>query len=192
MFTEMEYPAAMRSYNKVRRAEGEAETRSRIVDALIRLHEEIGPSRTTISAVAAEAGVERLTVYRHFPDEHAMLTACSSRWAELNPLPPISEASTPAQVRRALIALYAWYRRNARMLAQLAADAERVPFVRENSAEAARYLDALTAALERAWPRRTAHRRATLRHALEFSTWRSLTQLAGSDEKAAAIVLGWL
>jgi AcrR family transcriptional regulator len=162
------------------------------VDALIKLHEEVGPSRTTVSAVAAEAGVERLTVYRHFPDEQAMLSACSSRWEERNPLPAIPDAATPAHVRRALLALYAWYRRNARMLTQLAADADRVPFIRDNAAQVAQYLDALASALERAWPRRRAHRRATLRHALEFSTWRSLAQLAGSDAKAAAIVLGWL
>lgn len=183
----------MRSYTKVRRAESEAETRARIVDALMSLHEQIGPARTTVSAVAAEAGVERLTVYRHFPDENAMLTACSSRWAELHPAPAVPKVETVAQVRRALVALYGWYRRNARMLAQIAADAERVPFVREVAlAETAEYLDAWTAALERAWPRRTPQRRATLRHAVEFSTWRSLEPLAGSDARAAAIVLGWL
>lgn len=180
----------MRSYTKIRRAESETETRDRIVEALMTLHEEVGPARTTVSAVAAQAGVERLTVYRHFPDENAMLTACSSRWAELHPAPAIPEKGSP---RRALLALYAWYRRNARMLAQINADAERVPALRDvvqrqNDA----YLDAFAAALERTFPRRSAARKATLRHAIEFSTWRSLTRLAKSDRAAVSIVLAWL
>jgi len=73
-----------RTYTKVRRAVAEEATRERIVSAIMELHEEIGPARTTVSAVAERAGVERLTVYRHFPDDRSMFQACSSRWIELN------------------------------------------------------------------------------------------------------------
>src|SRR5262249_54522395 len=82
--------ARKRTYTKTLRAESEESTRQRIVDALVELHEELGPSRTTVSAVAERAGVQRLTVYRHFPDEPSMIRACSAHWAQLNPLPDLA------------------------------------------------------------------------------------------------------
>ena len=57
-----------RRYDKRQRAHQEAETRQRIVDATIALHESIGGPSTTVTAIAGRAGVSRLTVYRHFPD----------------------------------------------------------------------------------------------------------------------------
>src|SRR3954462_10108184 len=84
MFTDM----ATRKYDRKRRAEQQAETRRRIVEAMVALHGEVGPARTTISAVAERAGVERLTVYRHFADETAMFQACSAHFAaEVAPYP---------------------------------------------------------------------------------------------------------
>src|ERR671911_2497873 len=77
MFTDM----TTRTYQKKRRAEREAETRQRIVEAIVALHREVGPARTTISAIAEQAGVERLTVYRHFTDETSMFQACSAHFA---------------------------------------------------------------------------------------------------------------
>jgi len=186
---------ARRNYTKVRRAEAETETRNRIVEALIELHEEVGPSRTSIRAVAERAGVERLTVYRHFPDENAMMRACSSRWAEINPPPAIPgfrDGDPLASCRRLLLALYAWYRRNARMLGHVAADLDRMPAVREVFASTETYLDALASALDRRWPARNKHRLATLRHAVEFPTWRSLDRLTGSDRRSVALVIDWL
>ena len=76
-----------RKYRKSRRAEQEEQTRDKIVDAAMALHEEIGPRATSISAIAERAGVQRLTVYRHFKDDVTIFQACSSRWFELNPPP---------------------------------------------------------------------------------------------------------
>src|SRR6188768_4062572 len=76
-----------REYRKRKRAESEAETRQRITEATMHLHERVGPARTTVSAIADEAGVQRATVYRHFPDEEALIDACSSHWFGLNPPP---------------------------------------------------------------------------------------------------------
>jgi AcrR family transcriptional regulator len=59
--------APQRPYRKRLRAEQEEETRERITKAAVKLHGTIGPARTTISGVAEEAGVQRATVYRHFP-----------------------------------------------------------------------------------------------------------------------------
>src|SRR5215213_9482442 len=80
---------ARRPYRKRRRAQLEAETRLRITDAAIELHGSVGPARTTISAVADRAGVQRATVYRHFPDEEALFDACSSHWMAQHPLPNV-------------------------------------------------------------------------------------------------------
>src|SRR5918999_188498 len=69
-----------RSYRMSRRAEGVAETRQRIVEATVELHGTVGPAASTIAAIAERAGVTRLTVYRHFPDDEALWAACSGHW----------------------------------------------------------------------------------------------------------------
>ena len=183
-----------RAYTKTLRAESEDATRQRIVDALVALHEEVGPSRTTVSAVAERAGVQRLTVYRHFPDEASMIRACSAHWARLNPLPDLSPADAdPLRAFRAtLLRLYGWYRDNAAMLVQIARDSERMSVVAEAMAPFAEQLDATAERLERRWPQRNARRRATLRHALDFSTWRSLDRITRGDRRSVEIVLSWL
>lgn len=183
-----------RSYNKVRRAEAEAATRERIVEAMVALHEEVGPARTTVSAIAERAGVERLTVYRHFPDEPSMLQACSAHWNALHPPPPVSRATGDAlsDCRRAFLRFYAWYRANAAMLTQIDTDRRRLRNVDEIMAPFDAYLDEVTAALDRGWAKRSERRKATIRHALEFATWRSLDRIAGSDRRAAALAASWL
>jgi AcrR family transcriptional regulator len=65
-------------YKLKRRAERQEETRLRIARAAVELHGTVGPSKTTISALAEEAGVSRPTVYSHFPDELSLFKACSS------------------------------------------------------------------------------------------------------------------
>lgn len=183
-----------RVYTKVRRAEAEEATRERIVSALMSLHEEVGPARTTVSAVADRAGVERLTVYRHFPDEPAMLRACSAHWSTLHPLPAMPAASSdPMQsLQRTLLVLYAWYRANAAMLAQITKDEREIPLLKEIMAPFGEHLDRVAADLDASWPRRSTRRATTIRHALEFSTWRSLDRLTGSDRRAAVLVAGWV
>src|SRR4051812_2777134 len=99
-----------RKYTKRRRAESEQETRRRITEAAVALHGTIGPARTTISAVAEKAGVQRATVYRHFPDDESLFAACSGHWVAMNPPPDpatLSEASDPTtRLRRALADTY--------------------------------------------------------------------------------------
>src|SRR5262245_53973304 len=66
-----------RRYTMQRRAEQVDQTRQRIIDATVQLHGTIGPAATTIAGIAEAAGVTRLTVYRHFPDEATLFEACS-------------------------------------------------------------------------------------------------------------------
>src|SRR3954453_7585224 len=104
-----------RKYQKTRRAEQQEETRQRIVEAMVDLHREVGPARTTISAIAERAGVERLTVYRHFPDETAMFRACTTHYATQVPGPDAAMwagVEEPAErLRSALHQFYDYYRR---------------------------------------------------------------------------------
>src|SRR2546427_8941763 len=76
-----------RPYRLGRRADRQARTRQRIVEAAVDLHTTIGPAATSLSAMAARAGVQRHTVYAHFADETALFHACSSHWIGINPFP---------------------------------------------------------------------------------------------------------
>ncbi len=184
-----------RTYTKVRRAAAEEETRQRIVEALIELHAEIGPARTTVSAVAERAGVERLTVYRHFPHEQSMLRACSSLYMARNPPPqpgPFDAIEPLVAVRMTLASVYSWYRDNEAMFSNVLADAGRMPALRESTGEILGYVDSVASRLDRLFDGRSAQRRATLRHALEFSTWQSLSRLTRSDRAAADLAASWV
>lgn len=178
-----------------RRAESQQRTRRRITESAVELHGTVGPSRTSISAVAAHAGVRRSTVYRHFPDEAALFDACSAHWAMKNP-PPDLEAwaridSPDERVRVALREMYAFYRRTEPMLENLFRDEAIVPLVRERFATLRGYFTAsretlmVGRRLRGAAERRT---RAALGHAIAFSTWKSLVAEQGlSDADAAAL-----
>ena len=124
-----------RTYTKAKRAEKEAETRLRIVEATVDLHREVGPARTTIKMIAERAGVQRHTVYAHFPDEMDLHMACSGHHMEQNPLPSPDEwaAVNDPQVRleKALGALYGWYARHAQLMASILRDAEIHPPTRQ-------------------------------------------------------------
>jgi AcrR family transcriptional regulator len=182
-----------RKYEKKRRAESEAETRRRITETAVELHGSVGPARTSISAIAERAGVRRSTVYRHFPDEAALFDACSSHWAEANPLPDIQAWAAiedpDERLRTALTELYAFDGRNERMLENLHRDEDTVPLVKEHFAGYRGYLAAARDVLLRGRAERGRHRdetRAAIGHALAFSTWHSLTREQGLDDAQAA------
>ena len=107
-----------RPYEKRARAAAERETRRRITEATVELHRTVGPARTTISAVAQRAGVQRATVYRHFPTDGDLFAACSAHWIGLHPYPaPDAWAGIEDPEQRTLTALcelYAYYRRSSR------------------------------------------------------------------------------
>src|SRR5688500_9518346 len=166
-----------RRYEKKRRAELEAETRRRITESAMKLHGTVGPSRTSISAVAERAGVRRSTVYRHFPDEAALFLACSSHWAAENPVPDIegwqSIEDPEERLRAGLDELYAFYRRTERMMDNLHRD-ETMPVVKRLFTPFREYLSAARETLVRGRPVRGRRRdatRAAIGHALAYTTW---------------------
>src|SRR6185503_13669040 len=109
-----------RRYRKRRRAEHEAETRRRITEAAVKLHGTVGPAKTTVSGIAREAGVQRATVYRHFPDEEAIYQACTSHWNALHPPPDLGRwaalGDPEERLRVALQKVYAFYAETQQML----------------------------------------------------------------------------
>src|SRR5438445_5032127 len=120
-----------RPYRMKRRAVLEEKTRRRITESTIALHEELGPARTSISAIAERAGVRRSTVYRHFPDEDALFAACSSHWRAANPPPDPRAWATiadPAErTASGLRDLYAFYGGTQGMYSSLPPDEPPVP-----------------------------------------------------------------
>ena len=187
-----------RSYALGRRAESQAETRQRIVEATVELHGTIGPVRTTISAIAEKAAVQRLTVYRHFPDERSLLEACSSHARALMPVPDAAAwraiADPEARVRTALRELYAYFRRTEGFWVNVLRDAELSPIVREMAAERRfGYLTVVRDTLAAGWRRRSARLIAALGHAVDFRTWESLTVRQGlNDVQAVDLMLAFV
>lgn len=188
-----------RPYRMTRRAELEDETRRRITESTAALHEELGPARTSISAIAERAGVRRSTVYRHFPDEEALFAACSSHWRAANP-PPDPRAWTaiedPAErTETALRELYAFYGRTEGMYASLLRDEPLVPIVQRLLGDFHGFLRAIQDILMagRGLRGRAATRtRAAIGHALAFPTWRSLARGQELAEDDAVALMGAL
>jgi AcrR family transcriptional regulator len=170
-----------RTYTLRRRAEQQAETRRRIVETAVDLHGSIGPARTSFSMIAEQAGVQRHTLYAHFPDELSLLAACSGLVAERDPMPqaePWQAIGEPRRrLREGLSAIYAWFDRNSALLACVLRDAETHAPTRQAvemrlGPFMMSYRQVLGAGLNR-------QQRALLELALSFSTWRTLARDAG-------------
>lgn len=195
MFTQMK----KRKRRYVLRARGQqvAETRARIVEAIMQLHGEVGPRHTTVSAIADRAGVQRLTVYRHFQDDAAMFAACSHRYLELHPPPDpaawAGERDPARRTRRGLEDLYSFFGRTSPMFTRIYRDVgEYVSLGRIMKQFDARLRD-LADDLAAAWPRdRAARRQVILRHATKFATWQSLEEDGVDNKHKIELMLAWL
>jgi AcrR family transcriptional regulator len=180
-----------RPYTLKRRAEQQAKTRRRIVEAAVELHSSVGPALTNVSMVAERAGVQRHTFYAHFPDERNLFLACSGLVEERDPLPDAGPwraiEDRDERIRTGLLAVYGWYERNASLVACVLRDAEYHALTREISAlrfdpHFAAYQEVLGAKLG-------AKQRPALRLALSFYTWRTLVSEGGLKKSAAAEVM---
>lgn len=177
-----------RPYELKRRATGQEETRQRIVDATIELHESIGAAQTTISEIAKRAGVGRVTVYRHFPDEETLYAACSGHYFSQHPFPDLDgwrEISGPVdRLRRGLRDSYAWYDENRKMIGMALAEARELPLM----APYHRYWAEAAEVLTEPWGahgRTRSDLEAVIALALSFDTHRSLTRERRLDEDRA-------
>jgi AcrR family transcriptional regulator len=176
---------AKRKYELKERAERMRDTRRRITAAAVELHRTVGPAATQVSEVARRAGVQRVTLYNHFPDQAALLAACSAHWRALHPAPDASTwrgiEDRGQRTREALRQLYGWYRETEPMTANVLRDAETLPALRRVlEGGLIRYLDSV--ATDVGEPFRASGRRRTAvecaaRAVVDFQFWRSLSPL---------------
>lgn len=178
-------------YNLKARAERHQQTRQRIVETAWELHRAKGPSRTTITDIAKRAGVERQTVYNHFPDELSLLEACSAHSRALNPPPdpePWALISDPQErLRSALAEVYAYYRRNEKILANVTRDAQANPNLRKVLEPRVKHQERMREALGAGWEQGDGQRRHKLFYgglwmALDFQTWHALVRQQGFED----------
>lgn len=188
-----------RKYTKTRRAEQQDRTREKIVEATVTLHEKLGPANTSIKAIAEKAGVQRLTVYRHFPDDTSLFQACTSHYLGQHPPPNrgdwagIQEASERSHA--ALLAFYRYYRSTEKMWSVAYRDIDKVKALQLPMGQFQAYLDQVRDDLLASWNVKQADRKSlaiTLRHCLRFTTWASLKNENLSDKKIVALVMDWV
>jgi AcrR family transcriptional regulator len=186
-----------RRYTLDARAHQQAGTRRRIVEVTAALHDEVGPARTTVAEIARRAGVSRLTVYTHFPDETQLFAACGDHWLAQNPPPDPSAALAielpDERLRAVLRPFYSWYRKTARGCENLQRDRLVMPAL--DAAMRIRMdqpLSDLAGALAAGFaPEAVSAKglRAAVALALDFWTWRRLSGEGLSDDAAAALMV---
>lgn len=179
------------------RAEAQAATRLRITESAVELHQTLGPSQTTMAAVAEHAGVQRSTLYRHFPDEAALFASCSAHWYASHPPPDVGRWSDIAdpheRLALSLTELYTWYRGTGAMIDLLIRDETLVPAVGQRfEAFHARLEEAHQVLLAGRGDRRSANVRALIRLALKFESWRALCREGGLQDGPAAKLIATL
>jgi AcrR family transcriptional regulator len=182
-----------RRYRLRARAAAMERTRRKITDAAVALHGTIGPAATTMTSVAQRAGVTRATLYRHFPTEEALFTACSADWLAANPRPDIARWAAIADPARrlsvALGELYAYNRSTEQMRANLMRDFGALP--PKIRAGIAAFPAAAVEVLDAGWSKGSGARirRVAIAHAVAFDTWRSLAREGLTDREAAELMV---
>ena len=183
-----------RKYELKARATRREDTRRHIIETIMRLHMEVGPAKTTISAIAELAGVERLTVYKHFPTQESMFRACGAHWRDLHPRPDLRAwAAIEDPLERMSVALhqlYRFYRETEVMSRNILRDEQLLPELAD-VANFRGWLALVADQLTHAWPsgQREPVRPAVVL-AVDFNTWDILVKRAGlSDDEAVALML---
>jgi AcrR family transcriptional regulator len=185
-----------RKYEMKRRAERMQQTRRRITEAAVELHQTVGPARTTVSAIADKAGVQRHTYYAHFPELKDLYQACTAHYLEQNPLPEppfwADVADAEERLRVALSDVYAYYAANEAMLSNVLRDAPLDPVAQENMASFYQYWEAMRDALADAFGASGERHEALLAAislALDLQTWHTLVRQQELDHNRAVGLL---
>lgn len=182
-----------RSYRLKQRAESQDRTRQKIVEAAIELHQAKGLAATSTADIAERAKVGKVTVYRHFPDEAALVGACSGEYFHRHPFPDPEDwrsiKDAPERLRRALRETYAYHAATEPMMVQVLAEARDLPIMAPYHAHWAHAADILADAWPKP-PRRDPLLTAALALALAFDTWRLLVREQGlTDDQAIDLMI---
>lgn len=176
------YSEMTRKYELRQRADQLEETRRRIVETTVDLHLERGPAATSVAEIARRAGVQRRTVYNHFPDDAALFAACSAHWRAQHPAP---DPAGWTDLRQGLRELYAWYRETEPMTAHVLRDAEVLPSLRRVIEPGmGAYAGAVRSVLAQGQGR-SSRVDAAIRLVTDFHAWRALAPLG--DEEAVEL-----
>ena len=186
----------VRQYRLKQRAESQEQTRQRIVKATVALHTTLGPAHTSMVAIAQQAGVERPTLYRHFPTMSDLFSACSSHLWEQSP-PPDPEpwvriTDAEARLRQALTELYTYYAHHELAQWKILRDLEDMPELRPFAARRIAHRQRMREVLASSWPDRGTTQKfliAALAHATDYFAWRSLRRQGLTNEEAIALMV---
>lgn len=183
---EMQPVSRKRKYQLRKRAEKQAETRRRIVEAAVKFHSTIGPASTTVVDICREAGIQRATFYRHFPDELSLFKECKAFAANDRPMPDPQACTKFAdpirRARSALAAAYDYYGQNETAMAAIIRDSEVMPV----GGALFQFQDKLRDTMASAWKakgKRKARILAACGHAADFQAWRSLARKQGLSDR---------
>jgi len=156
---------------------------------------EQGPLATTMGQIAKRAGVERVTLYRHFGDERSLQRAAAQYcFARFPPPRPdgLAKLTDPFErATKALDELYAHWELMAPLVRPILRDADVAP-ERISLQTRDRYVEALRAAALGAFPARARRRpqlREAIRHAFDFRTWDSLERGGFSRRRAVGLMV---
>src|SRR5918994_3971966 len=187
-----------RKYEMKHRAERMQETRRRITEAAVELHQTVGPARTTVSAIAEKAGVQRHTYYAHFPELKNLYQACMGHYSERNPVPEPSSwtgiADAEERLRVALSEVYAYYSGNEAMVSNVLRDAALDPIVQEAIVSFDQYWETVRDVIADAFEasgKRHEELLGAVALAQDFQTWRTLIrQQELSQDRAVELMVG--
>ena len=187
-----------RKYEMKRRAERQKETHRRITEAAVELHQTVGPARTTVSAIADKAGVQRHTYYAHFPELKELYQACMGHYVERNPVPEPSSwadvADAEERLRVALSEVYTYYSGNEAMVSNVLRDAALDPIVQEIMVPFDQYWETVRDVIADAFEasgERHEELLGAIALAQDFQTWRTLVrQQELSQDRAVELMVG--
>jgi AcrR family transcriptional regulator len=185
-----------RKYDRSRRDAVMAETRDRIVGAVVALHAERGVRDTSYAMIAERADVAIPTVYKHFPSLTELLGACVGHVGErAPPLGPEIFAESPdaagrlGALARALVVRHRYFQPWLRWAVHEA------PLIPELSVHHQRIAAALRGMIAQAVaPAFSGNPPPALLGLLEalfeYRTWQTLTKTQGLPDTAAADAIG--
>jgi AcrR family transcriptional regulator len=177
--------ARKRKYELRKRADKQAETRRRIVEATVMFHSTIGPARTTVADICRQAGIQRTTFYRHFPDDLSLFKECRAFVANERPMPDPGACAAIAdpigRLRSGLATAYVYYRENEQAMAAIIRDSDVMP----SGGAFFQFADRLRDVMAGSWKakgKRHARILAACGHAADFQAWRSLARKQGLSD----------
>src|SRR4029450_4707830 len=177
-----------RRYELKQRAQRQADTRRRILEATVARPAERGLVPTQVTDIAQRAGVDRVTVYRHFPDSASLFKACAAHYYQAHPPPDptgwAAIADPEARLRHGLGEVYAYWADNAEMAANVLRDAQVLGHLGVGRRLLGLQRDA-TEGLTSGWAPADQQPAlaATIRVAVDFHTWQRLVTELGLSQQ---------